>query len=675
MQCHRLALHAVCRASNAYDPLRALRCAFGTAASRRDHDDRVPSAWEPTEWEELDMRRQQHETTDSKHAEPNPEHEAGATVAERTNPHPIHDATKEEARHGHRQAKGNKSAGTKRGSPLASHLRLLARTKDAMRNRVPSSDMAAEDLWLPCARGQNRIPPEKSKDFMGRLIRLSRALQREKQHAGQLSAHEQQLIEIVFDYAPNVVQPCEPTIQGQVPPPPWETHGKKNRFSILRGLAYAEHELEHVIARFVNFIQPTPLERFARRAATEEVMSLIDQTLHQHGHLKVTTQLQGSEKTGLAMPTSDIDIRVWEQTEEGAPNEPSQSMGKKMAEYMRPIVRALSENPERYHMITLRQGKHPIIDFQHRPSGLNFQIVASKHSDGQERVVEKYLSEMPELRALYTVIRTFFDVRGLLRVNNGGIGSYGCFVMLVPPILREKPRAAERVVGSLRSFLAFYNPTRSLDTTKYGVSCFPRQIFKKHDADSELDTFMQYAERRGDLVRAGQWSICRRQKYQPYLLALQDPATPNNDLGSRTHAIKHILATIAHMQTQIRLWSYGAYRNDRQSHRPILETLVGRPDLLYREQRQILAHYGRAVRDGKVPSSPTRDAIVRAPDSGLQRESVELDTPESARGQAAGPAATGCAEHEDQISTSQLIRRVKIAAVTKSTSQASEDDT
>ncbi|KAM3413927.1 hypothetical protein BST61_g10598 [Cercospora zeina] len=564
--------------------------------------------------------------------------------------------------------KGNKSTQTKRNSPLKAYLRDIAEAQLALdsRGRVLSSDMSAERLWIPHARGQYRISAQQSEFFIGRLARLNRALHTEKQYAGQLSADEQQRLETVFDYAPRVVRPREPAVQGQVPPPPWESHGEKSRASYRRGLTYAEHELAYVIARFVDLMEPTPLERFARRAATEEVMSSINQTLRQHGHLKVTTELQGSEKTGLAMPTSDIDIRIWEQTEEGAPNEPSRSiMGRRMASYMQPIAQALRGNPERYHMVTFRHGTHPIIDFQHRPSGLDFQIVASKHSDGQEKVVEKYLSEIPDLRALYIVIRTLFDVRGLLRVHTGGIGSYGCFVMCLPPILRAKSRATrESIIAKLRLFLMFYNPYQSLDTTKYGVSCFPRQIFKKHDADPGLDVFMQYAERRGDPVRAGQWSICRRQKYQPYLLTLQDPATPHNDLGSRTHGIKHILATIVHMRSEMQRWRKRAYVDEKQPYKPFLETLVGRPDLLYFKERQKLAEYGRAVRDGKPLSASTRDAVVRAPDSELQRDNVDSDTPVSAGSREAGLAATGRDKHKGQPYRVPVIRTIRHGSVT-----------
>lgn len=50
-----------------------------------------------------------------------------------------------------------------------------------------------------------------------------------------------------------------------------------------------------------------------------------------------------------------------------------------------------------------------------------------------------------------------------------------------------------------------------------------------------------------DEVLAGRCKIAHRDPHRPYLLCLQDPANPNNDLGCKSVAIKHIIATFRHL--------------------------------------------------------------------------------------------------------------------------------
>ena len=50
-----------------------------------------------------------------------------------------------------------------------------------------------------------------------------------------------------------------------------------------------------------------------------------------------------------------------------------------------------------------------------------------------------------------------------------------------------------------------------------------------------------------DAVLAGRERIVHTDLRRPYLLCLQDPADPTNDLGSKSFAIKHIIATFRHL--------------------------------------------------------------------------------------------------------------------------------
>lgn len=236
--------------------------------------------------------------------------------------------------------------------------------------------------------------------------------------------------------------------------------------------------------------------------------------------------------------------------------------------------------------------------------------MATDSAEPQEEVARNYLAKFEGLHDLFIVVRTALEVRGLLPVHNGGTGSYGCFVMLLPPLLRSV-ESELHTANTLRRFLSFYDPCDTINPARHAVACHPRQVFLKHKPDAELNKFRSLALSRGDLVRAGQWRLCQWNELQPYLLTIQDPANPNNDLGARAHAIKHIIATFVRLRADLKHWTRRTTGHEK--YKPFLSTIVGRPDLLYRNQRQILRDYGRTAMSNGFTLSETSDSAVDAP--------------------------------------------------------------
>ena len=499
---------------------------------------------------------------------------------------------------------------------LLRHLKAQARGRAV----TGTADMSDPKYWLAQQYGDRVTDAESWKSNIGDLVTLCRQVQEDKRNRREISSQEQEQLKMAFDYSPIAILPREPAVEiGGIPPAPWDLQLEERRGHELRGEKLARYWLSREISRFVEFMRPTKLELAARAAATKEVKRFIDGCWTRKTSAETGLEVHGSEKTGLAMSTSDIDIRIWAE-DSTTTRFDAYHYGQSMLRRMQPIYRALRLQPESFGMVTLRSGIHPIINFHHKPSGIDFQIVATDSSKPQEEATHKYLSEIPNLDDLFIVVRTFFEVRGLLPVHNGGIGSYGCFVMLLPPILRARTLSTSKnpsgmTTGNLlRRFLAHYTPSTVINPIKYGVSCFPRQKFKKHDAAPEIGRYIMSARLRGDLVRAGQWRLCQRNEYQPYLLSIQDPANPNNDLGLRMHAIKHILATIVRTREDLRQWAKRAAAADDPSraYEPILTKIVGRPDLLYKHQRQVLAEYGRSVLGDDTPSSQPQEQSAQS---------------------------------------------------------------
>lgn len=76
---------------------------------------------------------------------------------------------------------------------------------------------------------------------------------------------------------------------------------------------------------------------------------------------------------------------------------------------------------------------------------------------------------------------------------------------------------------------------------------------------------------------------------QPYLLCLQDPADPLNDLGRKGFGIKHIKETIRALELTTRK------RVESNEAGSILAPLVGGSYALYQARRVKLEEYGHEI--------------------------------------------------------------------------------
>lgn len=356
------------------------------------------------------------------------------------------------------------------------------------------------------------------------------------------------------------------------------------------------------ISRFSAWLAPTPSEQRARTAVVQETMELIENALP----YTTRAELFGSETNGLALPLSDLDFRIWNPEDPGLP--PSRLVGR-----LRKLCTVMHAS-DSWRLVSVRAGPYPILNAQHKESGIDLQIVASHDSKPQEEIVRKYIHEIPCLKDVYNVIRTALSMRGLLEVFSGGLGSYGTFIMVLAALQREvnyKDASAQQAVQSLpsRKLMAFLDFYCELDMHKYGVAVHPRTLFKKHEASAALKAYSSLAKIREDPVRAGQWDICVKRPAQPYLLCLQDPANPHNDLGKKGHAIKHIIATFDDINKTINQ-KYVESLDTRRRKPNLLPILVGRCHQTYYERRRMLEEYGTKV-SAASPSQESQSSTMQ----------------------------------------------------------------
>lgn len=413
---------------------------------------------------------------------------------------------------------------------------------------------------------------------MKRIVDLTHHLNESKKNGVELSDGIRAKAEEVFAYNGMAIRAQESRMTPLLPLP-WAL--EKSKFRELDGYKVLDQEIHD----FAAFIESTEAERAARKAIISELQALIAKTVPQN----VNTELFGSEKTGLALPYSDIDLRLYNAQSDS--HNSKHDMARSMTHHLIRLYHDM-QNSQDWICVVMRHAHFPIISAQHKATGIDVQIVSSPGTEPQQNATSKYMAEFPHLRSLYMVARTMLGMRGLVDVFLGGIGSYGTLMMLVASLKHGGRDVKSSAALSLEHFLRFYAEFRPESS---GISIDPPKLFKKHD----LDANAMPPEHSADASKAAQHLVSRRKPWQPYLLCLQDPATPTNDLGRKSHAIKHILKTIKFLNDaliyNLQNLSDAQRKGKPYEHESLLLPIVGRCHEVYRERRIRIEEYGREV--------------------------------------------------------------------------------
>jgi non-canonical poly(A) RNA polymerase PAPD5/7 len=233
----------------------------------------------------------------------------------------------------------------------------------------------------------------------------------------------------------------------------------------------------------------------ARSHVIEQVREHVQQTLPDH-----TLEVFGSERTGLAFATSDIDVRLVTNSRlEDSALPPSRKQRFEAITLLRQLYWDGLSRHKAYILPQLRYARYPLISLQDRQSGLDLQVVLSNDTSLSREMIEKYTNQYPYIRPLYSVVKTMFDVRGLTDVFRGGFGSYTLFMMIVASI-RHQPPPRNDAAGGLLNILDFYC---SFDTLEKGLSIEPVCTFDK----DEEPVLTQKAKHK---LKVGTMTVCPR---------------------------------------------------------------------------------------------------------------------------------------------------------------------
>ncbi|KAJ8755076.1 hypothetical protein K2173_016705 [Erythroxylum novogranatense] len=301
-------------------------------------------------------------------------------------------------------------------------------------------------------------------------------------------------------------------------------------------------QLHKEIVDFCDFLSPTPEEQASRNTAVEGVSDLIK---YIWPNCKV--EVFGSFRTGLYLPTSDIDVVILDS-------------GIKTPQVgLQALSRALSVKGVAKKIQVIAKARVPIVKFVEKNSGVSFDI--SFDVDNGPKAAEfirDAVSKIPPLRPLCLILKVFLQQRELNEVYSGGISSYALLVMLMAmlqSLAGHQPSPEQNLGVLLIHFFDFYG--RKLNIADVGVSCKGAGIF--------------FSKRTKGFTNKG----------RPFLIAIEDPQAPENDIGKNSFNYFQIRSAFA--------MAYSTLTNPKiilslGPNRSILGTII-RPDPLLLERK------------------------------------------------------------------------------------------
>ncbi|XVF04204.1 hypothetical protein REPUB_Repub05bG0062200 [Reevesia pubescens] len=296
------------------------------------------------------------------------------------------------------------------------------------------------------------------------------------------------------------------------------------------------------IVDFCDFLSPTPEEQAARDAAVGSVFDVI-----KYIWPACRPEVFGSFRTGLYLPTSDIDVVI---LGSGIKNPQTG---------LHALSRALSQRGIAKRMQVIAKARVPIVKFVEKKSGVAFDISFDVDNGPKAaEFIKEAVLKWPQLRPLCLILKVFLQQRDLNEVYSGGISSYALLAMLMSMLqsLPESQAYPEHNLGMLLvHFFDFYG--RKLNTVDVGVSCKGRGTF-----------FLKSSRGFSN-------------KGRPFLISIEDPQASDNDIGKNSFnyiqirsAFGMAFATLTNPKTILSLGP----------NRSILGTII-RPDPLLLERK------------------------------------------------------------------------------------------
>lgn len=224
----------------------------------------------------------------------------------------------------------------------------------------------------------------------------------------------------------------------------------------------------------------------------------------------------GSWQTQMYLPMGDIDLVV------SNPRFTESSKVKLLHELARIIRHSGITNT----VAAITRARVPIIKFVTTDGHINVDISLNQGNGvSAAHIMTHYLDALPGARELILVLKSYLSQRSMNEVFTGGLGSYSA-ICLVLSFLQTHPKVRNSEI----------DPHRNL-----GVLLV--EFFELYGRNYNYDD-VTIAVRRGGgycTKRSRGWN----NHTQPYLLSIQDPQDPVNDVSKTSFGIRQVKLTLA----------------------------------------------------------------------------------------------------------------------------------
>lgn len=283
----------------------------------------------------------------------------------------------------------------------------------------------------------------------------------------------------------------------------------------LKGISSPLLRLHQEIVEFGRFVAPSPEEAAARNDSIARIQSVVQSIWP-----SATVEVFGSFATGLYLPTSDVDAVI---LNSGCTDIPSG---------LKALANALTRRNMSKDMQVIAKARVPIIKFEEAESGYLFDI-SFDVANGPEAAanVRALMETLPPMRLLVTVIKVFLQQRELNEVYSGGLGSYAVLVMVASFLQMHSSRG--------------YRTSSSKSKDKKKKDKEPLKPLETNLGSLLVDFFRLYGRALSHMnvgvsCRKGGGYFSKRSKgffleERPYLLSIEDPNDPENDLGKNSY--------------------------------------------------------------------------------------------------------------------------------------------
>lgn len=196
-----------------------------------------------------------------------------------------------------------------------------------------------------------------------------------------------------------------------LPEPPWIPDGKQ----YLKNGGHPAAMLNAEVKDFIEYIQPRPNEHAMRQIVVERVTTAVRSVWP-----NATVEVFGSFDTKMYLPSSDIDLVVFEPTA-------------RPPMCLEPLARAMKDLGLVHSLEIISTARVPIIKSVDSLTLFRLDISFNMNSGLESAKIVKEMLESRvggALRAMMFVLKQFLLQRNMNEVFSGGVGSYGLMIMI-----------------------------------------------------------------------------------------------------------------------------------------------------------------------------------------------------------------------------------------------------